>query len=157
MALQGAVKTLTGHGGWDAAIAFCPDDRRRLLECVAIAAGDTLADTTFETQGWQHRPDIARREFGVAWARSEPTSVLDLAAAEDRLLKAAAAQGMGSAALVPVRDGTDTIAILGLLSRSDGPPSDELVVSLEGIGLQVGAVGHLLSAAGAPRWRVGRL
>jgi hypothetical protein len=157
MVLQHVVKTLTVEGGWDAAIAFCPDERRRQLECAAISTTETLADSTFETQSWQHRPMVTRLEFGSAWGRSEPTSVPDLVLAEDRLLQAAAGQGMGSAVLVPVRDEADTIAILGLLSGSSGSPGHELMLALEGVGLQIGVIGHLLTAAGAPRWRVGRL
>jgi hypothetical protein len=157
MVLQQVVKTLTVEGGWDAAIAFCPDERHRLLECAAISTTEALADSTFETQSWQHRPAVTRLEFGAAWGRSEPTAVADLVVAEDRLLKAAAGQGMGSAVFVPVRHEGDTIAILGLLSGNSGTPPHELLLSLEAVGLHVGAIGHLLTAAGAPRWRVGRL
>jgi hypothetical protein len=157
MALQHAVKTLTTEGGWEAAIAFCPDERRRLMECVAISTAGALAESTFDTQIWQHRPDVSRREFGRAWSQSKPSSVTDLPAAEDRLLRAAAEHGMASAVLVPIRDGAETIALVGLVSHANGAPSDELLLSLEGVGVQIGAIGHLLSAAGAPRWRVGRL
>ncbi len=133
------------EGGWDAAIAFCPDERRRLLECAAISTTEALADSTFETQSWQHRPSVTRLEFGAAWGRPEPTAVADLVVAEDRLLKAAAEQGMGSAVFVPVRNEGDTIAMVGLLSASSGAPGHELMLSLEGVGLHVGAIGHLLT------------
>ncbi len=51
------------------------------------------------------------------------TCVLELRSAEDPLLRAAAEDGMGSALLVPINDGGDTIAMLELLSRSTTAPN----------------------------------
>ena len=48
--------------------------------------------------------------------------------------------------------------MLELLSRQRPPlPSAELMVSLEGIALQLGVVAQLLKLADVPRWRIGRL
>jgi hypothetical protein len=64
---------------------------------------------------------------------------------------------MGSALLVPVAHGGETIAMLELLSRSATAPDAELMVSLEAIALQLGATAALLKQADVPRWRMGRL
>ena len=83
------------------------------------------------------------------------TCLLDLQSAEDPLLRAAAAEGMGSALLVPISDGTEMIAMLELLSRRATAPDPDLMVSLDAIALQLGALG--LKLVDVPRWRMGRL
>jgi hypothetical protein len=85
------------------------------------------------------------------------TCLLELQSAEDPLLRDAAAGGMGSALLVPISDGGETIAMLELLSRGDTAPDAQLMVSLDAIALQLGAMAQLLKRADVPRWRVGRL
>jgi hypothetical protein len=65
---------------------------------------------------------------------------------------------MGSALLVPIRDGGgETIAMLELLSRTATAPNPELMPSLEAIALQLGATAQLLRLADVPRWRTGRV
>jgi GAF domain-containing protein len=64
---------------------------------------------------------------------------------------------MGSALLVPVVAGGETIAMLQLLSASTTAPTPELMVSLEAIALQLGALAQLLKLVDVPRWRTGRV
>jgi hypothetical protein len=85
------------------------------------------------------------------------TCLIELQSAEDPLLRAAAAEGMGSALLVPISNGGETIAMLELLSRTATAPNAELMVSLEAIALQLGAIAQLLKLADVPRWRMARL
>ena len=85
------------------------------------------------------------------------TCLLELQSAEDSLLRAAAAEGMASALLVPISDGGGTIAMLELLSRTTTAPSAELMVSLDAIALQLGGIAQLIKVADVPRWRVGRV
>jgi GAF domain-containing protein len=85
------------------------------------------------------------------------TCLIELESAEDPLLRAAAAAGMGSALLVPISNGGETIAMLELLSRTASAPNAELIVSLEAIALQLGAIAQLLKLADVPRWRMGRM
>jgi hypothetical protein len=84
------------------------------------------------------------------------TCLLELQSAEDALLRAAAAEGMGSALLVPIVDGGETIAMLELLSRTATAPDAELIVSLEAIALQLGAIAPLLKLADMSQWRRAR-
>jgi hypothetical protein len=86
-----------------------------------------------------------------------PTCLLDLQSAEDSLLRAAATEQMGSAVLVPIREGPEMIAMLELLSRTGVAPNAELMVSLEAVALQLGAVAKLLKLADTPHWRIGRV
>jgi hypothetical protein len=44
-----------------------------------------------------------------------------------------------------------------LLSRTAIAPNAELMVSLEAIALQLGAIAQLLKLADVPRWRMGRV
>jgi hypothetical protein len=111
---------------------------------------------TFETRTWQHRRDASTGEFGRARSRMAPTCVLELPSAEDSLLRAAAGEQMGSALLVPIRDGSETIAMLELLSRTGAAPNAELMTSLEAVALQLGTLAKLLKLADVPHWRVGR-
>jgi PAS domain-containing protein len=154
--LKHAVSTLGSEGGWDATIAWCPDEPRGSMSCGAMWMRDPgLAP--FETRTWQHREDASTAEFGRARNRMATTCLLELQSAEDALLRAAAAEGMGSALLVPISDGGETIAMLELLSRTATAPNAELMVSLEAIALQLGAFAQLLKLADVPRWRTGRL
>jgi PAS domain-containing protein/predicted nucleic acid-binding Zn-ribbon protein len=155
--LTHAVSTLGSEGGWDMSVAWCPDRPRGSMTCAAFWKRDGGGLTTFETRTWQHREDVSTAEFGRARSRMAPTCLLDLSSAEDPLLRAAAGEGMGSALLVPISDGGETIAMLELLSRSTTPPNAELMVSLEAIALQLGGIAALLKLTDVPRWRTGRL
>ncbi len=155
--LKHAVGTLGSEGGWDATIAWCSDQPRGSMSCGAIWTRDSAGLGTFETRTWQHREDASTAEFGRARNRMAATCLLELQSAEDPLLRAAAAEGMGSALLVPISDGGETIAILELLSRTATASNAELMLSLEAIALQLGAIAQLLKIADVPRWRMGRL
>jgi hypothetical protein len=155
--LKQVVGTLGSEGGWDAAIAWCPDEPRGSLRCGAIWIRDPAGLATFETRTWQHREDASTAEFGRARNRMATTCLLELRSAEDPLLKAAAAEGMGSALLVPISDGSEAIAMLELLSRTATAPNAEVMVSLDAIALQLGAIAQLLKLTDVARWRMGRL
>ncbi len=155
--LNHAVCTLGSEGGWDATIAWCADKPRGSMRCGALWVRDPAGLATFKTRTWQHLKDAATAEFGRTRNRMATTCLLDLHAAEDPLLRDAAAEGMGSALLVPVTDGGETIAMLELLSRTGTAPNPELMVSLEAIALQLGAIAQLLRLADVPRWRVRRV
>jgi hypothetical protein len=156
-ALKHAVGTLGSEGGWDLTVAWCPDQPRGWMRCDAIWMRDPAGLATFETRIWQHREDASSAEFGRACSRMATTCLLELQSAEDALLRAAAAEGMGSALLVPISDGGETIAMLELLSRTATAPNAALMVSLEATALQLSAIAQLLKLADAPRWRMGRL
>jgi PAS domain-containing protein len=155
--LNHAVGTLGSEGGWDATIAWCPDERRGLMTCGAIWMRDPAGLAKFGTRTGKSREDVSTAEFGRARNRMAATCVLELQSAEDPLLRAAAAEGMGLALLVPISDGAETIAMLELLSRTATAPNAELMVSLEAIALQLGAIAQLLKLTDVPRWRMGRL
>ncbi len=155
--LNSTVGMLGAEGGWDATIAWCPDKPRGSMRCGASWIRDPAGLATFETRTWKHVEDVATAEFGRARNRKATTCLLDLESAEDPLLREAAAQGMGSALLVPVSDGSETIAMLELFSRTATAPNPELMVSLEAIALQLGAIAQLLRLADVPRWRMGGL
>jgi len=155
--LKHAAGTLGVEGGWDASIAWCPDEPRGSMRCSAIWMRDPTGLATLETRTWKHRRDTSTAEFGRARNRMAATCLIELQSAEDPLLRAAAAEGMGSALLVPISNGGETIAMLELLSRTAIAPNAELMVSLEAIALQLGAIAQLLKLADVPRWRMGRV
>jgi PAS domain-containing protein len=155
--LNSAVGILGSEGGWDATIAWCAEKPHGSMRCGASWMRDPAGLATFKTRTWKHVEDAATAEFGRARNRMATTCLLDLQSAEAPLLREAAAEGMGSALLVPVSDGSETIAMLELLSRTATAPSPELMVSLEAIALQLGAIAQLLTLADVPRWRMGRL
>jgi PAS domain-containing protein len=156
-ALKQVVKSLGRDGGWDTAVAWCPEDRRGFMKCVAMWTDGSPNLSNFETRTWQHRQDVGGTEFGRARNRSGATCLLELQTAEDSLLRSAAGEGMRSAVLVPIQNGTETIGMLELLSRSDAPPDGELTLFLEGIGMQLAALAQMLNFAAVPRWTTGRL
>ncbi|HMD56390.1 MAG TPA: PAS domain-containing protein [Solirubrobacteraceae bacterium] len=151
--LNHAVGTLGSEGGWDATIAWCPE-RRGSMMCGAIWMRDPAGLAKFGTRTWKHREDASTAEFGRARNRMAATCVLELQSAEDPLLRAAAAEGMGSALLVPISVGGETIAMLELLSRTATAPNAELMVSLEAIALQLGAIAQLFKVTDVPRARL---
>jgi hypothetical protein len=151
-ALKYAVKAIGTEGGWDAAIAWAPDDGRGPMMCAAMWTSDPARLGGFENLTWQHRLDASGTEFGRARNRPGPTCLLELQTADDRMLRMAAELGMGSALLLPIREGEKTIAMLELLSHAETPPGSELMVSLEGVSLQLGTIGQLLSTT---HWNLG--
>ncbi|MCW3027883.1 MAG: Protein kinase [Solirubrobacterales bacterium] len=155
--LNRAVGTLGSEGGWDATLAWCRDDPPVSMICGAVWMRDPAALATFETRALKHRRDASTAEFGRARNRMAATCLLELQSAEDPLLRAAAAEGMGSALLVPIGDGGETIAMLELLSRTATAPNAELMVSLEAIALQLGAIAQLLKFTDSRSWRMGRV
>jgi hypothetical protein len=64
---------------------------------------------------------------------------------------------MGSAALVPISDGTQLLGMLQLFSAQSEPPASQVMLSLEAVALQLAGVARLLNAASTPHWRYGRL
>jgi hypothetical protein len=118
---------------------------------------DPRALAGFETRAWQYSADISTGEFGRVRSRMATTCLLELETAEDALLFAAAAEGMGSAALVPIGEAGEVVAMLELLARTTTAPSEELVVSLDAIAMQLGALAQALTHADVPRWRMGRV
>lgn len=155
--LKHAIDTLGSEGGWDATIAWCTERPRRSMRCGAIWTRDTAGLASLEARVWKHVEDPATAEFGRARNRMATTCLLDLQSAEDPLLRAAATEGVGSAILVPVSDGGDTIAMLELLSRRATTPNPELVVSLDAIALQLAALARLLKFTDNRAWRLGRV
>jgi PAS domain-containing protein len=156
--LNSAVGVLGSEGGWDATIAWCAEKPHGSMRCGGSWMRDPAGLATFNTRTWKQVADSATAEFGRARSRMATTCLLDLQSAEDPLLREAAEQGMGSALLVPIRDGGgETIAMLELLSRTATAPNPELMPSLEAIALQLGATAQLLRLADVPRWRTGRV
>jgi hypothetical protein len=68
----------------------------------------------------------------------------DLGAANDEELGGAAALGLRSAVLLPVRDVGVTIGVLELLSRTAVDPDPRVVLALEAAALQLGRFAHRL-------------
>jgi hypothetical protein len=156
--LKNATATLGSEGGWDAAIAWCPGAPSGFasMTCGALWIRDPAGLSGLESRVWKHRLDGSSAEFGRARNRMATTCLLELESAEDPLLRAAGEDGMGSALLVPIGSGSETIAMLELLSRTANAPSAELIGSLDAIALQLAAVAALLKLADAPHWRMGR-
>ena len=156
-ALKLATDILGSEGGWDATIAWCTERPGPLMRCGVFWTRDPTGLAAIEGRAWKHAEDPSTAEFGRARNRMATTCLLDLQSAEDPLLRAAAEAGIGSAILVPVSDGGGTIAMLELLSRDAATPDPELVVSLDAIALQLGALARLLKFTDDREWRLGRV
>ena len=156
-ALKLATDVLGSEGGWDATIAWCTEQPGPAMRCGVVWTRDPKDLASIESRAWKHVEDPSAAEFGRARARMATTCLLDLQSAEDPLLVAAGAEGIGSAILIPISDGGDTVAMLELLSRGATMPNPELVVSLDAIGLQLGALARLLKFTDPSEWRLGRV
>jgi PAS domain-containing protein len=156
-ALKHATDTLGAEGGWDAALAWSTERPGPAMRCGVVWMRDPGGLASFESRAWKTVEDPSSAEFGRARNRMATTCLLDLQSAEDPLLTAAAAEGIGSAMLVPISDGRDTIAMLELLSRSRATPNPDLVVSLDAIAMQLGALARLFKFTDDREWRLGRV
>jgi hypothetical protein len=140
--LEDALKIFGGDGGWDVVRAWAPDQPGS-LRCTAMW-------TAF---GGISGPDALTAEASsagggsvLAQAIGAPTItwLSDLNAADDTELGAAAARGMRSAVLLPIRDGGATIGLVELLTRAELEPDPRLALSLEAAALQLGRFAHRL-------------
>ncbi len=156
MALRQAVNTIGSEGNWDAVVAWGTEERGTSMKCAAMWTGGDPSLSAFETRTWQHRQRALAAGRGSAGGGTAVTCVQDLPTAGDSLLRAAATDGMGSAVVVPISDGKEPIGMLQLLSVSTTPPNSELILSLEGIALQLGAIAQQLNPAKAAHWHFGR-
>jgi hypothetical protein len=156
VALKELVRVIGPRGGWDAVVAWCPEERRPTMACTGMWTGADPALRGLETKTWQARRNPATGEFGMAGAHAGATCLPDLGAVEDRLLHDAAKAGIASAVFVPIRTGEQTVGMLELWSRRSALPDEDVVLFLEAIGLQLGSHAGLINMAASPRWRVGR-
>jgi len=155
LGLKDVVKVIGSQGGWDAAIVWSPE-RRDVLKCAAMWVADHQLNA-FETFTWQRLQPVGTGELGTALAAPGATWIRELDTGQGGVLGTAAAHGLRSALLVPIRDGVNPIALLELLTRDSMVPDPELEISLEAVGLQLGQFAHLLREGATPHWRLGRL
>jgi hypothetical protein len=153
-ALKQAVKVIGAEGRWEAVVAWCPEQRRAFMKCAAMWMDGSTSSSTFETQVWQHRQRLPTNGAGSAPAAKSLAALED---GDDSLLRAAAAEGIVCAVSVPISDGTQLLGMLQLLSGDAAAPNPQLMLSLEGISLQLGVIARLLNSSSTPQWRVGRL
>ena len=156
VALKDLVRVLGTRGGWDAVVAWCPEERRPTMGCVGMWTGSDADLRGLETKTWQARRNPAASEFGAAWTHTGATCVPDLGTAEDRLLRDAAAAGMSAAVFIPIRAGQEKVGALEFWSRRSTPPNADVILFLEAIGLQLASHAGMVNLAASPRWRVGR-
>ncbi len=156
VALKELVRVIGPRGGWDAVVAWCPEERRPTMSCTGMWTSADPALRGLETTTWQARRNPKTGEFGMAGAHAGATCLPELDAVEDRLLRDAAAAGIASAVLVPIRTGQEMLGMLELWTRRSGLPDEDVVLFLEAVGLQLGSHAGLINLAASPRWRVGR-
>jgi hypothetical protein len=156
--LKEAVRILGSEGGWDAVVAWCPDERGTALRCMAMWMAAPDQHALFETATWQRRLSPTASEVGRAAAGDRARWLGDLASAEDPQLVAASREGLGATLLVPIGHGGETSGALEFLTReTTGGLAPETVSALEAVALQLAHFDHLLRRGAEPRWRLGRL
>ncbi len=141
--LKETVQVLGTEGGWDTVTAWLPDESNG-LGCAATWTAHRGLDR-FEALTWE--VPVKREGSLLDQALQAPhlTWLTDIDAVDDARLQAAAAHGMSSALLLPVRSGTSTIGLLELLTHDSVEPDAQIALSLEASALQLGRFGHLLS------------
>jgi len=154
--LNATVRIVGSEGGWDAVIAWVLDKRDTRYTCRAAwcRAPDRMA--RFETSMWQGRQAASGSRIGDAASAVEPEWLRVLDAATDPHLASVAQAGIKVLALVPVRHGSETIAVLELCARAELDPDPELNIALQVIAAGLANVQQLLAAARTPRWTSGR-
>jgi hypothetical protein len=100
--------------------------------------------SAFEVVTWDARQPAAGSLPAQALHAPHITWVTEIDAVDDDRLNSAAAHGMRSALLMPIRDGAHAIALLELLAHASVEPDAQIAMSLETAALQLGQFGHLL-------------
>ncbi|HWF34826.1 MAG TPA: GAF domain-containing protein, partial [Solirubrobacteraceae bacterium] len=144
-------------GGWDVAVAWCPDERSSVLRCLAMWMAAPDRHTLFETSTWQRRLSLTASQVGRAVGRDHARWIADLTAADDPQLASAAGEGMHAALLIPIRHGEETSGVLELLTTASSAIDPDVATALESVALQLAHFEHLLRRSAEPRWRMGRL
>ncbi len=141
--LKETVQVLGSEGGWDTVTAWLPDESDG-LGCAATWAAHRGLDR-FEALTWEAGPKRDGSLLDQALQAPHLTWLTDIDAVDDERLQTAAAHGMRSALLLPVRNGASTIGLLELLTHDSVEPDAQIALSLEASALQLGRFGHLLS------------
>ena len=141
--LKETVQVLGAEGGWDTVTAWLPDESDG-LGCAATWTAHRGLDR-FEALTWEASPKRNGSLLDQALQAPHLTWLTDIDAVDDERLQTAAAHGMSSALLLPVRNGASTIGLLELLTRDSVEPDAQIALSLEASALQLGRFGHLLS------------
>lgn len=140
--LKETVEVIGSEGGWDTVTAWLPE-KPDALECVATWIAhhglDRLEATTVGTTLRRHGSLLDQ-----ALGAPHLTWLTDIDAVDDSRLQTAAAHGMNSSLLLPVRGGATTIALLELLTHESLEADAQIALSLEASALQLGRLGHLL-------------
>ncbi len=142
-ALERALATIGGQGGWTVATAWMPSALGTLRSAGSwTAAADRGALGPLTPS--EHR--LGAGSVAAQAIHSPSVSWLaDLDGAADERLSAAAARGLRSGVLVPVRAAGATIALLELLTRDELAPDPATALALEGAALQIGRFAHRLT------------
>ena len=141
--LKETVHVLGSEGGWDTVTAWLPDESDA-LGCAATWTAHRGLDR-FEALTWEAAPKRNGSLLDQALQAPHLTWLTDIDAVDDERLQTAAAHGMSSALLLPVRNGMSTIGLLELLTHDSIEPDAQIALSLEASALQLGRFGHLLS------------
>jgi PAS domain S-box-containing protein len=141
--LKETVQVLGAEGGWDTVTAWLPDESDG-LGCAATWTAHRGLDR-FEALTWEASPKRNGSLLDQALQAPHLTWLTDIDAVDDERLQTAAAHGMSSALLLPVRNGASTIGLLELLTHDSIEPDAQIGLSLEASALQLGRFGHLLS------------
>jgi PAS domain-containing protein len=141
--LKETVEVLGSEGGWDTVTAWLPDESNT-LGCAATWTAHRGLDR-FEALTWEVALERDGSLLDQALQAPHLTWLTDIDAVDDTRLQTAAAHGMSSALLLPVRTGNTTIGLLELLTHAPVEPDAQIALSLEASALQLGRFGHLLS------------
>jgi hypothetical protein len=134
--LEAAVEIFGTEGGWDAVLAWIPDERETLTCEATWTAGPGVAG--LRTIGQESTDQEGGSLLDQALLAPAGTWLTDIEATGDVRLAAAGGHGMRSALLLPVRAGVATIGLLELLSATRVEPDPRLAMSLEAAALQLG-------------------
>lgn len=150
--MKAAVKTIGSEGEWDAVTAWL-SEQQDVLTCSAMWTVDASL-AVFETLTWQTHPNVAGSRLGQALLAARPTWVTDIDREQDNRLSRAAGNGMRSALLVPMRDGSNDLGVLELLTRARIEPDAEIGIALEEASHQLALLAGASSKTGWKPWRL---
>lgn len=157
-AAPGVVLAVCESLGWAVGALWVVDRQARVLRCLECRPAPGEMAAGFEAACRQHTFAPGAGLPGRVWTGGRAAWVADIARDADFVRAPVAAQeGLHAACAFPVLLGRETLAVFEFFSRQVREPNDELLVTLDSIGRQVGHFLERRQAEAAVQERVQEL
>ncbi|HEU4979523.1 MAG TPA: GAF domain-containing protein, partial [Solirubrobacteraceae bacterium] len=158
-ALRMATAPLAGELGWDAVVSWQAQDGigGASARCAGVTTDPNLGLWAFESASWGATLGAGGGIAAGVLQGGDVQWIADTSASDEPRLKEAAAAGLSSGAVVPVRGPEGVLGVLEVYSQEQRAADPEALAALAAVAAVLGRIGHLLTQAGKPRWGLGKM